>query len=118
MRRSPLGRKTGLNQGSKGLARKTRLRPRSAKTTKVYRDERIPLVIEILAARPWCELRFPGCWGRATTVDEIKSRARGGSITDPKNCAAACAYCNGYKEDHPAEAEARRLALHSWEEPT
>lgn len=105
----PLARTTALKRG-KGL------RSRSKKTAKVYRDVRAPLVAAILAERPWCELQFPGCTARATCVDERKQRSRGGSITDPANLRAACTWCNGYKEDHPHEAEARGLALHSWDE--
>ncbi len=116
MKRSPMPpRKTPLAAG-KPLKRGKGLRYRSPKAAKIYRDERVPLVVAILEERPWCELRFPGCSGRATVVDERKQRSRGGSITDPANLIAACTLCNGYKEDHPAEAEARGLALHSWDD--
>jgi hypothetical protein len=114
-RNKPLAQGKPLARTSK-LKRGKGLRSRSAATQKAYRDERVPLVIAILEERPWCELQFPGCTARATCVDEIKQRSRGGSITDPANLAASCIPCNGYKEDHPAEALARGLALHSWDE--
>ena len=85
---------------------------------KIYAEERIPLVMAAIAEQPWCQLQFPGCWGRATALDEIKSRARGGSITDRANCVPTCGPCNTYKEDHPLEALARGLARHAWDNDT
>lgn len=128
MRRSPLGRKTGLNQG-KGLARKsrlkqtdglrrtTRLKARSKKTALVY-EERRPLVASLLETRPWCEIRWDdGCQGRAVDVDEIKPRGRGGSILDPSNLQTACRYCHDRKHAEPEEAVARGVAHRTWHEP-
>lgn len=114
MKRSPLKRGKGLARTG-GLKRTGRLQYRSKKTQEKYDKERIPLVAAQLEAQPWCQLDFPGCWGKATCVDELKSRGRGGSITNTANCVSACVPCNGYKEDHPAEAHARGVALHFWE---
>ena len=90
------------------LGRRTRLRPRSDKTAAVYRRQRVPLVQEILAGRPFCEIRWDAsCRGVSEGVHEVLSRGRGGSITDKANCIAACHYCNGAVSDNPAEAEGR-----------
>ena len=90
---------------------------RSKKMQDAYRKSRIPLVIEVLAERPWCEIRFDeNCTGRATTLHEVKKRSRGGDITNKKNVLSACAYCNGAVEDHPEEAHARGFAAYSWED--
>lgn len=119
MKRTGLKRVTPL-KASAGLPRLSPLRrakglkPRSAKVARLY-VERRALVAEALADRPRCELQFPGCWGEATCVDEIKQRSRGGSIVDPANTVPSCGPCNTYKEDHPGEAEARGLSRHSWD---
>lgn len=89
---------------------------RSKKMQGTYRKARIPLVVELLAARPWCEIRWDdGCTGRATEVDEIVGRGRGGDFLDPSNCQTACHYCHRMKTEHPAEARRRGFEKHSWE---
>lgn len=40
-----------------------------------------------------CQLRLPGCTGKATTVDHIKPKADGGG-DEATNLVAACARCN------------------------
>ncbi|MYC32126.1 MAG: HNH endonuclease [Chloroflexi bacterium] len=40
-----------------------------------------------------CQIRGPGCTGRATQVDHIRPLKWGGS-NDPGNLRAACAHCN------------------------
>lgn len=95
---------------SRPLERRTRLRPRSAKRAAIYREQRIPLVRELLAARPVCERCH-----RAPSVDvhEIQSRARGGSILDVENLAALCRPCHAWVTEHPREAEAEGWTLPS-----
>lgn len=88
---------------------------RSAKTAKIYRLQRVPLVTRLLAERPVCEIRSPVCTGNATTVHEVLKRSRGGSITDEANCVTACAPCNQWVEDNPREAHHLGFAHHSWE---
>lgn len=87
------------------------MRQRSLKRQALYRTERIPLVKELLAGNPTCErcLRRP-----AVDVHELKSRARGGSITDRDNLALLCRTCHDYITTHPAEAEAEGWSLPSW----
>lgn len=105
----PIARRSVLRRGGP-------LRQRSLKTAARY-VERRRLVADLLATRPWCELRLPGCTGRAQCVDERTSRARGGSILDESNLQAACFACNGRKEDEPAEALRLGVAGHSWDRP-
>lgn len=88
------------------------LRPRSKKTAKVYRDERVPLVVEILEERPWCEIRFDAnCTGRSTCVHEKRKRSQGGSLLDRVNLMASCANCNSAVEDNPVEAHDRGFVI-------
>ena len=105
-----------LSKSRTPLVSRTPIPPRSAKTARVYRATRIPLVVEILAEHPYCQIRFDeNCTGRATTVHEIKKRSRGGSTTDKRNCLSACQSCNEAVENFPIEAHARGFAAHSWE---
>jgi hypothetical protein len=103
----PLERRTGL-------ARTGRLKARSAKTAKFYREVRAPLVARLLAERPRCEARI-GCSGASADVHEIVSRARGGSLVDEANLACVCRDCHTYLTDNPLAAEALGLSKHSWE---
>lgn len=79
------------------MARGGRLRPRSEKTEKFYREERIPFVISILESRPLCER----CQAKESTeVHEKLSRGRSGSsqasLVDPENVMALCHDCHHY----------------------
>jgi 5-methylcytosine-specific restriction endonuclease McrA len=103
----------GSRQGHEvTLERKTPLRARSRRTAKTYRDERRPLVARLLEQRPKCE-RCESA--RSTEVHELLSRARGGSITDEKNCVALCHECHSWITTNPAEATADGWLKHSWE---
>ena len=100
-----------LSQSPAPVVSRTPILPRSKKTAKVYRDVRVPLVVELLTERPWCELRWDeGCTGRSTEVDERCGRGRGGSILDRSNLQTSCSHCHEQKTLHPAEAERRGLA--------
>lgn len=99
LRRSPLRRGAGL-------------RPRSPKRAAVYREQRAPLVAALLAERPLCERCRRA---RSTDVHEVKTRARGGSITDPSNLACLCRPCHSWVTEHPAAAHAEGWLRHSWE---
>ena len=101
-----------LSKSRTPLVSRTPVPQRSAKTAKVYRTTRIPLVVETLEARPWCEIRWDGnCTGRATTLHELRKRSQGGSITDPANVIPACAFCNEAVEDNPTEAHRRGFVI-------
>lgn len=94
------------------LNRTGRLRPRSSKVSETYRKERIPLVIALLEERPVCERCTSA---RSTDVHEIKSRARGGSITDIDNLAALCRPCHSWITTNPRLAHAEGWLKNSWE---
>ena len=85
------------------LERRTRLRPRSDKRARLYREQRVPLVRELLEARPVCERchAAPSC-----DVHEIQTRARGGSLLDPDNLACLCRPCHSWVTAEPAAATA------------
>jgi 5-methylcytosine-specific restriction endonuclease McrA len=49
----------------------------------------------VLRANPVCAV--PGCGGRATHVDHIRSRRAGGAALDPSNLQALCHSCHSRK---------------------
>lgn len=49
----------------------------------------------------------------ATDVHELKTRARGGSITELSNCIALCRGCHSWITEHPAWATAKGFMLHA-----
>jgi hypothetical protein len=88
------------------LVRRTPLRPRSVKMQRLYRQERVPLVVEMLLADGLQRCEFPrGCHRVATTLHELLGRAQGGSITDRDNIRRSCIPHNTWAEDNPTEAE-------------
>lgn len=91
------------------------LRRRSDKRQAMYETQRIPLVRRILAERPFCEARWPGCTRRSEDVHEIVSRARGGSILDEDNVKALCRHCHDEVTGNPQKAHLLGLSRHSWE---
>jgi 5-methylcytosine-specific restriction endonuclease McrA len=97
-----------------------RLPQRSARMQAAYAgpDGRRALVARLLADNPVCQLRVTCQGAPAVDVDEIVSRARGGSILDPANCQTACRACHDWKHANPVEAERLGLSRHSWDRPT
>lgn len=93
------------------MKRSQGLRPRSKKTAKVYRTQRIPLVIELLSEEPLCERCQSAL---ATEVHELKSRARGGSILDRSNLACLCHLCHAWVTTNPKDATAEGWLRPSW----
>lgn len=93
------------------MKRSQPLRRRSAKTARVYRTQRIPLVRELLEDNPPCERCLSA---NATDVHELKSRARGGSILDRDNLALLCRPCHSWVTTHPAEATEEGWLRPSW----
>jgi len=85
---------------------------RSRKRQQLYDDERIPIVKEMLEENPIC-MR---CWQQpATDVHELKSRARGGSITDKANLVCLCRPCHDLITRNPKRAAQEGWLRHSWE---
>lgn len=94
---------------------RTRLRARSKKRQREMVQRR-RLVADLLERFPVCQIQWDDkCTGRATEVDEIVGRGRGGDFLDPSNCQTACHYCHRMKTEHPAEARRRGFEKHSWE---
>jgi len=78
------------------------VRHRSKKRQRLYDEERIPIVKEMLEENPVCVR----CWREPSTdVHERLSRARGGSITDKANLVCLCRVCHDWITQHPREAE-------------
>ena len=50
------------------------------------------------------------CGGRADDLHELRSRARGGDITDPENCVPLCRRCHSRVTTEPAWAAANGWA--------
>lgn len=53
--------------------------------------------------------QFAGCGARATTIDHVFPRSRGGSVTAWTNQVAACEPCNNRKADRTPEEAGMRL---------
>lgn len=87
--------------------KRTPLRARSQKMAALYVQRR-KVVRDLLAERPWCQIRWDaGCQGMSVDVDEILSRAQGGSILDRDNLQTTCRHCHQQKHYNPTEADAR-----------
>lgn len=114
LRRTPFARKpAGHEPRHAAPQRSTRLRPRSARTAAVYVVRRV-LVADLLAERPWCQIRWDeGCQARSTDIHEPECRSRGADICDPAACVAGCRYCHDQVHAHPAEATDRRWLIPS-----
>ena len=107
MKRSALKRHTYLQHG-KPLKQTSDHRRREDR-------ERDP-ILKALREGP-CQARLEGCTGRATEGHEILSRARGGSITDPKNVIGVCRPCHSWITTHPKQATELGFLRHSWDWP-
>lgn len=125
-RRTPLRARTGLQRG--GLRDRTgRLRTVSAKRAAENRERRA-MVTALWPERPLCvvyELSqvhsgvvpvevLDGCGRWADDVHETLSRARGGSITDPRIAVPPCRSCHTAITPGPLWAQRLGLVRHSW----
>jgi 5-methylcytosine-specific restriction endonuclease McrA len=88
------------------------IRHRSDKMEKIYRTRRRNLVAKLLADRPICQRCFND---RSQDIHELKSRARGGSITDVDNLVALCRNCHTWVTTNPKEAHEQGWLKNSWE---
>jgi 5-methylcytosine-specific restriction endonuclease McrA len=112
-RYTPLPRTAWVRTPGNGLTRHGRINPVSDRRRAENRDRRKMADTEF-GDQPLCAIRWDeNCRGLADDLDEILSRGRSGSITDPENCTPACRPCHTAKTEHPAEAEARGLLLPS-----
>lgn len=89
------------------------MRRRSAKRQQLYDTERIPLVKRLLEEHPICQRCHRQ---RAVDVHEIKTRARGGSITDPSNLVCLCRPCHDLITRDPKTAHEHGWVKNSWED--
>lgn len=107
MKRSELKRRSYLQHG-KPLRQTSNHRQRENR-------ERAPILKALREGS--CQARLDGCTGRATDGHEIVTRARGGSITDPRNILGVCRNCHDWITTHPREATEFGLSRHSWDWP-
>lgn len=77
-----------------------------------YRTERIPIVVEMLAQNPLCQRCHQN---QAVDVHELKSRARGGSITDKENLVVVCRPCHSWITTNPKLAREQGWLKNSWD---
>ena len=69
------------------------MRSVSKKRARVNRIRRKVLAPFILDGTP-CPVQLAGCAGRATDGHEVRTRKRGGSITEPENIEVICRHCH------------------------
>jgi hypothetical protein len=120
----PLQRRKGLEPSaglarSAGLSRGTPLRPRSAKTERIYVTRR-QIVAEMFLYPSVCEVTagegVRNCTAIATDPHEPLTRARGGDILDPGNIRKVCHYHNwlfGQREEPWMYQQG--FLVHSWD---
>ena len=88
------------------------MRHRSKRMERIYEEDRRRIVRDLLATYPVCVR----CWRNPSTdVHELKSRARGGSITDLSNLVCLCRVCHDWVTQHPKEATEQGWLRNSWE---
>lgn len=96
--------------------RSARLRPRSAKTARLYVARRA-FVAEFLAANPWCQARLEGCEGRSVDCHEVVRRSHGGAIFPGQEgkreteYLAVCRRCHTWISEHPKLAKEHGLEV-------
>lgn len=79
---------------------------------RIYAEDRRRIVRDLLATYPVCVR----CWRqRSVDVHEVKSRGRGGSITDLSNLVCLCRTCHDFVTQNPDQAHKEGWSKHSWE---
>ena len=88
------------------------IRPRSKKREHLYATQRRALVQKLLTENPMCQR----CKKEyADDVHELKTRARGGSITDENNLRCVCRSCHIWITTNPKMAQETGWLKWSWE---
>jgi len=113
-------KKSPLKQGDSVLAQ-TPLKPRSVKCQTFMREERVPLIKQLIAAGVGCEigplLRHQGieesrlCSGHIQGLHELRKRGSGGSLSNLDNLIPSCNWCNGWVEENPDLAWMMQLVV-------
>jgi hypothetical protein len=81
----------------------------SAKRAKINKELYSPVQQEVLTERPFCELRLPGCTGKAQGVHHVGGKENTAKLIDKKKMKAACNHCNNLLESKDAVARAAGL---------
>lgn len=63
-----------------------------------------------------CQLRLPGCQGRATQAHHIHRLGQGGS-NDPDNGLSLCNSCHSFVHDNPDRAAVEGWLRRQWPRP-
>jgi 5-methylcytosine-specific restriction endonuclease McrA len=89
------------------------IRPRSKKMESIYATQRRKIVADLLGSQPLCQR----CQREyASDVHELKSRARGGSITDLENLVVLCRVCHTWITQNPKLALEQGWLKNSWDD--
>lgn len=91
----------------------SRIRHRSKRMEALYASERRQIVADLLRDQPLCQR----CNREyASDVHELKSRARGGSITDLENLVVLCRVCHTWITQNPKLALEQGWLKNSWDD--
>lgn len=82
----------------KADAKKKPIAKRSAKMKDIMKELK-KLYPVFLKSHPLCEIKAPGCTGKATAVHHTEGRI-GKKITDVTTFLPCCQWCNGYLENN------------------
>jgi len=97
--------------------KRTRLNPVSKKRQALMSERSQCRQTVLERAQGRCEARIGGmCTKWATDVHEVKTRGRGGSITNPDNCRALCRMCHTFITGNPKWSGENGWTKHSWDE--
>lgn len=91
------------------LVKRSRLRSRSERRSRLMAEDRRPRIEAIVAAGVGCligpllaDAGFDGvCTARVEGLHERRKRSAGGSLVNPANLIPACNRCNGWVEGNP-----------------
>jgi 5-methylcytosine-specific restriction endonuclease McrA len=90
-----------------------RIRHRSKKMESLYATQRRKIVADLLGDNPLCQRCISAY---ASDVHELKTRARGGSITDLNNLVVLCRGCHTWITQNPKLALEQGWLKNSWDD--